>query len=133
MSIFVDTSGLLSVLDRDDAAHDKTRAVWAKLLTTDTPLITSNYVLVETMALLQNRLGMEAVRTFQGDVVPVLCIKWVDEAVHHRAASALLATSRRRLSLVDCASFEIMRLFGCKTALTLDAHFREQGFSCLPE
>lgn len=133
MSIFVDTSGLLSVLDRDDATHEKTRVAWAKLLTTDTPLITSNYVLVETIALLQNRLGMEAVRIFQEDVAPVLDIKWVDEAIHHRATSALLAASRRRLSLVDCTSFEIMRLFGCKTALTLDSHFREQGFSCVPE
>jgi predicted nucleic acid-binding protein len=133
MSVFADTSGLLAVLDRDDAGHERAKASWLQLLASGTPLITSNYVIVETVALLQNRLGMEAVRLFEEDVVPVLDIKWVDEAVHHGATSALLAAARRRLSLVDCASFEIMRHHGCKTALTLDAHFREQGFTCLPE
>lgn len=132
MSVFVDTSGLLAMLDRDDAAHERVKAVWLQLISTDTPLITSNYVIVETVALLQNRLGMEAVRLFQEDVVPVLDVKWVDEVVHHGATSALLAASRRRLSLVDCASFEIMRLHGCKSALSLDAHFREQGFTTQP-
>lgn len=132
MSVFVDTSGLLAVLDRDDAGHERAKAAWLQLLSSDTPLITSNYVIVETVALLQNRLGMEAVRLFQEDVAPALDIQWVSEAVHHGATSALLAASRRRLSLVDCASFEVMRRHGCKTAFTLDAHFREQGFATVP-
>jgi uncharacterized protein len=132
MSVFIDTSGLLAVLDADDFAHPRAKAAWLKLLSSDTPLITSNYVIIETFALLQNRLGMEAVRLFREDIVPVIDIKWVDEVVHHAATSALLAASRRKLSLVDCVSFEIMRRYGSKTALTLDAHFREQGFGCMP-
>ena len=39
---------------------------------------------------------------------------------------------RRRLSLVDCTSFEIMRRHGITAALSLDADFAQQGFRLLP-
>ncbi len=38
----------------------------------------------------------------------------------------------KKLSLVDCVSFETMRLLGVTTAFTLDKHFKEQGFICRP-
>jgi len=52
--------------------------------------------------------------------------------VHRSGVSALLAASRRKLSLVDCISFEIMRNSGIKTIFTFDSHFEEQGFHCIP-
>lgn len=94
--------------------------------------MTTNYVLVETCALVQNRLGMTAIRMFQEDVVPVLRIEWIDKAVHHAAMGIMLAAVRKKLSLVDCVSFETMRLLGVTTAFTLDKYFKEQGFICLP-
>lgn len=132
MSTFIDTSAFLAVLDADDAHHEGAKAAWHKLLASDAPLFTSNYVLVETFALLQNRLGMEAVRMFREDVIPALDLLWVDEAMHTAGMSALLAAKRRKLSLVDCVSFEAMRSAGTKTAFTFDGHFREQGFVCIP-
>jgi len=44
----------------------------------------------------------------------------------------MLAAARKKLSLVDCVSFETMRLLGVTAAFTLDKHFKEQGFMCLP-
>jgi predicted nucleic acid-binding protein len=74
---------------------------------------------------------MEAVITFQNDVMPVLVILWVDEELHRRAVSALLTANRRRLSLVDCASFESMRQVGLRQVFAFDTHFTEQGFEVL--
>ena len=47
-------------------------------------------------------------------------------------ALKIIALSRRKLSLVDCISFEIMRNSGIKTIFTFDSHFAEQGFHCIP-
>jgi predicted nucleic acid-binding protein len=55
----------------------------------------------------------------------------VDEDLHQRAINALLAAGQRRLSLVDCTSFESMRQFGLRQAFAFDAHFAEQGFELL--
>lgn len=129
MRVFIDTSALLAILDGDDDNHPKAKAAWGKLLSSDAILVTSNYVLVEIFALVQNRLGMEAVRVVQEDIVPILHVYWVDEVAHHAAVSSLLAASRRRLSLVDCTSFEVMRQGGIKRAFTFDGHFKEQGFT----
>jgi len=57
MSVFVDTSALLAVLDAGDAQHPHARAAWETLLQQDEPLVTTSYVLVETFA---HRLGVTA-------------------------------------------------------------------------
>jgi len=132
MSVFVDTSAFFAVLDADDGNHDAARQVWEDLLTQEAVLVCSNYVLVETLALVQRRVGIPAVRTFQEDIVPVLKVEWVDETIHQVGIASVLAAARKELSLVDCVSFEIMRRLGIKTAFVFDHHFEEQGFECLP-
>lgn len=132
MSIFIDTSGFIAVLDMDDASHARAAKTWMDILTSEETLVTTNYVLVETCALVQNRLGMTAIKVFQEDIVPLLRIEWIDKTVHHAAMGVMLAAVRKKLSLVDCVSFETMRFLGVATVFTLDKHFKEQGFICLP-
>ncbi len=132
MSTFVDTSALLAVLDADDRNHVPARAAWQDFLAQDAGLVCTSYVLVEAFALIQNRLGIEAVRVFEDAIVPQLQVEWVDAPLHQRAVAALLIAGRRQLSLVDCASFEAMRSLGITTAFAFDRHFAEQGFACLP-
>jgi predicted nucleic acid-binding protein len=88
--IFVDTSALYAILDRDDQAHQAAESVWSELLTTTngTTLITSNDVLVESFALIQARLGIAAVRTFHDDILPVFHAEWVTPTKHRVAAQA---------------------------------------------
>ncbi len=132
MSVFVDTSALYAVLDADDENHLSALSEWQRLLLDSSQLVTTNYVLVEATALLQHRLGVEAVRIFEQDVCPVLGLEWIDEAKHGAGMASVLAAGRRRLSLVDCVSFTVMRALGVREAFAFDEHFAEQGFTCLP-
>ena len=132
MSVFADTSGLYAVFDRNDANHSKSKAIWAGWLREGEALVTNNYVLLETTALLQHRLGIAAVRAFYEDVAPVLQVDWVSEEQHRAGVGAMLAAARRKLSLVDCVSFQTMRHHGLRSAFCFDAHFREQGFETKP-
>ena len=130
--VFADTSALYALLDADDAGHAAAKTSWIDILQSDVIPVTSNYILLETCALLQNRIGIEAVRTFEEDIVPLFDVRWVDASLHHAAAGALLIAGRKKLSLVDCVSFEIMRRSAIRTAFTLDRHFQEQGFATVP-
>jgi len=132
MSIFIDTPAFIAVLNADDAHHPKAQDLWNSLLASGEPLITSNYVLLETISVAQRRLGMGAVRAFYADGSPVLDVVWVTESVHEAAEVSLLVAGRRDLSLVDCTSFELMRRRGLTRAFTFDPHFADQGFECLP-
>lgn len=129
--VFADTSALYAVLDRDDANHARASAIWPELLREST-LVTHNYVLVETAALVQHRLGMAAARALAADIVPLLSVGWIDEHRHAAAQQAVLAAGRKNLNLVDCASFLVMRECGIEEAFCFDANFKEQGFRVLP-
>lgn len=132
MRVYIDTSAFLAILDADDRNHRKAKSKWTELVDREAALFCSNYILVETFALAQRRLGMEAVRALNDDILLLVNIDWIDEAAHRAGVSALLAASRKRLSLVDCLSFESMRRMEIKTAFAFDAHFEEQGFLCIP-
>jgi uncharacterized protein len=131
MRTFIDTSAFYALLDRDDANNQKAKKVWTGLLGADQPLVTSNYILVEAFALMQNRLGLEAVRGFQEDILPLVEIEFVSPELHRSGIAALLSAARRSLSLVDCVSFELMRSSGIRTVFAFDSHFKEQGFVVL--
>jgi predicted nucleic acid-binding protein len=129
VTAFVDTSAFYAVLDRDDDNHASAKAIWGRLLDNRAELFTNNYVLLETYALLQNRLGVAALRAFQQDAVLLLEVDWISAERHHAAVEAALVAHRRKLSVVDCASFQTMREHGVNVAFCFDEHFREQGFT----
>ena len=132
MKVFVDTSAILSGLNSADDKHEPAAKAWGKFLAESTLLVTTNYVVVESLAVIQGRLGVPAVRAFLEEVVPALRVEWVDEDTHKAASAALLAAGRRGLSLVDLSSFETMRRLGIRSAFTFDRHFRQYGFETLP-
>ena len=72
-------------------------------------------------------------RDFDEHVFPLLSVEWVSEVLHRRGARRLSMENRRRLSLVDCVSFEFMRQQGISDVLGLDRHFEEAGYRLLPE
>lgn len=129
MSVFVDTSALLALLDADDPEHQRAMTAWDELAEERAPLVSTNYVIVETVAVAQHRLGIDAVRALVDDILPVIEIRIVDATVHDAAIAALLAAGRRQLSLVDCASFEVMRRGELQRAFAFDKHFRERRFT----
>jgi predicted nucleic acid-binding protein len=128
---FVDTSALLAFLDRDAASHAAVVASFAAILADGTG-VTHNYVVVETEALAHRRLGGRVAQRLLEDVVPLLDVVWIDEELHAVAVAAHVATLRRRSSLVDHVSFEVMRRRGVEIALALDADFGAAGFRLVP-
>jgi predicted nucleic acid-binding protein len=128
MTAFVDTSALLALLDGSDDHHPAALATWQVLAEQSARMVTTSYVIVETTAVAQRRLGVDAIRALVGDVLPLLDVVFVDETIHAAAMAALLAAGRRHLSLVDCASFEVMRRASVTTAFAYDQHFGDQGF-----
>jgi len=127
VSVFVDTSALYAVLDRDDENHSRASEAFAELLP-DTTLLTHSYVVVEATALVQRRLGVDAVRVLVDDVLPAIELVFVDESLHRAGTAALLASAARDVSLVDWTSFELMRKEGVATAFAFDEDFARHGF-----
>ena len=75
MSAFADTSGLYALLVGSEDGHAGLVRAFQNILTRDRPLWTTSYVLIETIALLQNRVGLEPVRDFDEHVFPLLSVE----------------------------------------------------------
>jgi predicted nucleic acid-binding protein len=129
LSVFVDTSVLIAFLDADDPAHGVCREAWRHCVLEGEGMVTTDYVVLEAVAVAQRRWGLDAVRTIVDEYMPLIDVGSVSTEDRGAAIGALLAAGRRHLSLVDCVSFTVMRRLGIREYLGLDPHFEEQGFT----
>jgi len=127
-SVFVDAPAICAVLDRDDPRHQQSASTWADLLDARENLITSNYVVAEACGAIQRRLGLDALRAFLEDVLPVIEVRWITPGQHAMGLAALVAAQRSDLTLVDCTSFIVMRAGNVRRAFVLGEQFAGQGF-----
>ena len=128
---FIDTSAFYALIDSSDTYHEKARYLWISLLDEESHLHTTNYIIIETLALLQSRLGFEAAHIYASDILGLIDILWVDEPRHKLAFELWLSLGRNKLSLVDCVSFITMRHYELENVFGFDRHFDEQGFKIL--
>jgi len=124
--IFVDTSAVLALASHRDLRHHEARRSFAELLRTGRELLTHSYVLAESMALLQRRLGRKTAIAFAAGA-RAFEIEWVDQSLHDSAVDAL-RDAHRGVSLVDQVSFLVMRRRGVDSAFAFDRDFETAGF-----
>lgn len=125
MNVFVDTSAFYAVITQTDTNHKKALADWNRLIDDESvTFYTSNYVIVETCALIRNRLGDKALRDFLENLLPLTAVLWVDQKTHTAATEAMLLSGKNGPSLVDCTSFIIIRENKIDKALAYDKHFK---------
>lgn len=130
MTLFVDTSGILALVDRDDPAHPGVLEAFA--LGRDEPLATHAYVVLETLAVARRRFGAAVAADIVDRVLPALDVAPVDLELHVAAMSAFRDAIASSVSLVDRTSFVFMRREGIGRAIALDIDFRAAGFQVLP-
>lgn len=130
--IYIDTSAFLALVHSDDLNHDQAMQTWKKLIEDEQQLVTNNYVLVESIALIQRRVGLRAVSILHNDILPFVEIDWLNEELHNAIVQAVLKANRRQISLVDSSSFDTMRRYEVQIAFAFDSHFPDQGFDVIP-
>jgi predicted nucleic acid-binding protein len=127
--IFFDSSAAYALADLGDPNHAKARALYEGL-PSGQGLLTHNYVVVESFALLQRRMGALAALRAAEDLHR-LEVVWVDRDMHAEALARLSRKKRRHASLVDEISFLVMRERGIDTAFAFDSDFEREGFTTL--
>lgn len=127
MTVFVDTSALYALLDEDDQNHRLAAALWAELVPGE-DLLTHAYVVVETSALVQRRLGMAAVDQLHDGLLAPVRVLTIDDRTHRLAVTQWRSGGLRGISLVDAISFVVMAESEVDLALAFDEDFTRSGF-----
>jgi predicted nucleic acid-binding protein len=125
--IFVDTSAIYAWSDRSDRNHTAAVESLTAILDSDEPMLTHNYVVLESFALLQARLGVSIAAKFAKDCEHFK-LDWVDRELHRAAVRELEKSGKRQLSLVDHISFLVMSHHHVQTAFAFDSDFVSRGF-----
>jgi len=128
MKILADTSGLYAALVRNDVMHADALPTLTALLRSSVHIVTTSYVLSETIALLHARVGPEVARSFDADLRPLLSVTWVDLDLHCRAMEWYSRSGSRSVSLVDCSAFVLGEEEKVSHAFSYDKHFEDEGF-----
>lgn len=107
--VLVDTSALYAIAATDDQAHDTAQRQYTQMLDDDSDLIVSSYVLVEAIALVQRRLGYQALLTFGEAVLAGFRTHWVDAQLHASAWALMASRPGNALSFVDWSTVVLAR------------------------
>jgi predicted nucleic acid-binding protein len=126
MTAFVDTSALFALLDEADARHGDASDALRRLAGTE--LITHAFVVSEAAALVGKHLPWPATQQLLDGILPVIDIRPIDSDLYAAAVDAYRGASSARISLVDRASFALMRSLGITRAFTYDGDFEREGF-----
>jgi uncharacterized protein len=126
MSVFVDTSAFYALLDETDGRHVEASDALRRLVGTE--LVTHAYVVVEACALIGRRLPWRATERLVDGLLPVVDVRPVEADLHAAAMAAYRRSASASVSLVDHASFALMRSLGIGRAFAYDDDFAREGF-----
>ena len=130
--IFVDTGALLARYLTRDQYHRLATETWQGL--EQTSLVTSNFVLDETLTLLGRRASYAfAAERFQAiyasNTFTILRPALADELA---AVELFTKYADQRVSFTDAVSFVLMRKQGIRQVFSFDQHFSYAGFKLIP-
>jgi predicted nucleic acid-binding protein len=133
-AVFVDTGGWVACADRSDPAHAACTAVRDATLEAGRILITTDYVVDETLTLIRFRLGLAAANAWWQQIDGSGRLRWerVESDRFEQARQLFCQYRDKDLSFTDCTSFAVMRELKMTMVITTDGHFRQVGFDVLP-
>lgn len=130
-SVLVDTSAFYALVDRRDAAHAVAVATARRFAGTRRRLLTTNFVVAETHALLLRRLGREVASAFLDRVDATAAVERAESADEARGRAIVRLHADKDYSLTDAISFAVMERLGLDRAFAYDRHFAQYGFRVL--
>ena len=131
MKIFVDTSAFVAIENDEELNYFLAQSILEKVDSSKATLVTSNYVIAETLTVLSQRVSKKVAIKFQEEDVPALEVIRIEKSTEEVAFEIFKKLDSKNVSFVDCTSFALMKQFGITTAFTFDKDFKKQGFKLL--
>jgi len=133
-ALFIDTSAFIALIDKDDQYHAQAREFYQKKLNPLFKLITTNFVVCETINFLRARLPLKYAVEYRDDIISskIVSIIHITPNMENSAFTVMKRHKDKNYSFTDCTSFVVMKELGVSTSFTFDDHFRQMGFTVFP-
>jgi uncharacterized protein len=132
--LFADTSGWMSCADAKDPYHNQSLAAKNDWLLNGGTIVTTDYVVDETLTLLRMRLSLNSAKVWWETISSSARVQIIHLNGDFLESARLLffGFKDKEFSFTDCTSFALMKRQKIRIALTTDHHFSQAGFQCLP-
>ncbi len=131
--LLADSSALLALTDRDDRHH----AAASDFLRQHPRLrlVATELIVAEVATRLRARGDAERAAGFARSLLEGgrYEVMFVEPDLFRAAFDRMVRLRDKRLSLTDCASFELMDRLGLRAAFTFDRDFRDCGYEMVPQ
>ena len=132
--IFVDTGGWIAILNRRDQHHQEAVAIFNKLQQQHMRLLTTDYVIDETVTRLRYDTNRSLAVMFLNRIellveTGVLIIAEIDKDMFEKAIALFRQYDSARLSFTDCTSFVVCHENNIREAFAFDQHFPIMGIN----
>lgn len=130
--LFADTSGWGNLVDSTQPYHSLAATIYRTARQQSRKVITTNYIIAELVTLMTSPLRIPRPRMIAFieslKTSPYVEVVHMDASLDEQAWQLLKTHQDKEWSLVDCASFVVIRQRGIGEALTTDHHFEQAGF-----
>ena len=131
--VFLDTSGLIAVVNADNQWHAAAETVWRELLASGAQLATTSLVLIELgdgLSRIHHR--QLAIRIHDSlHAAPRIEIVQTTSDQEDRAWQLFRQTDDKEWGMTDCVSMIVMRDHDVTRVFSSDHHFEQAGFEIL--
>ncbi len=133
INVFVDTSWYKALIDANDDFHDRALSQSKTMRLEESTLITTNFIIDETLTLLRVRRDLEVALKFRDLLVDTSAITKIIRVLPQDESKAWdwFPKNWSKLSFTDCTSFAVMQRLDLKDVATFDDHFSRAGFNVL--
>lgn len=135
MRAFADTGAFIALVDPEDKHHGPAKEFLRAFIEGGGKLVTTNYVVCETLNFLRARISYENAVHFREAVLknPAVEILVMTLPLDEAAFAIFKNYSDKNFSFTDCTSFAVMEAMRIKKAFAFDRHFEQYGgFTRLP-
>lgn len=127
--ILLDTSAIFALINPDDPNHPKAVATHQSLIARQVHVIFPNFLLAESHAIINKRLGPHRARAFLNAALQDFIIERVTVEDEWAAHAILQNVSRQKaLSYFDAVAVALAGRLGIQEVFTFDRHFKLMGF-----
>jgi len=136
--VFVDTGAWIAVAVKVDSLHRRAALAMKKLISSRHLLVTSDFVLSETLTRIRYDAGhpsaISFLHTFDDAVMGGgITLVRIDDTIFTESRRIFEGYADQDFSFVDCTSFALAKSLGIDTAFAFDHHFSTMGFTVLPQ
>ena len=134
--IFVDSGAWIALFSRRDQFHTDARVVYESIKQQRAKLLTTDYIVDETVTRIRYDAGFSAADTFllaieHAEATGELVLETISRSAFQRAKQLFRQYSSERLSFTDCTSFVVCKKYGISVAFAFDHHFPIMGITLL--